>query len=79
MNMSYEYEPKRFNIPSGSYFPDFRIDSAYIEVKGQMREDARQKIEEFRAHYPDEVLVLIDTPMYRQIEREFKSRIPEWE
>lgn len=79
MHMEYEYEPAGFTLPSGRYTPDFLVDGMYIEVKGQMREDAKRKIDEFRAEHPDKVLVVIDPPMYRQIEREFRDRIPEWE
>ena len=79
MHLDYQYEPEQFEILSGVYIPDFRVDGTYIEVKGWMRDDARQKIEEFRSTYPSKSLVLIDQEMYRHIEREFRTRIPEWE
>lgn len=79
MHYDYQYEPDRFHLPSGTYIPDFRVNDTYIEVKGWMRDDAERKIEEFRTAYPDKTLVLIDPTMYRQIEREFRGRIPAWE
>ncbi|MDP9358850.1 MAG: hypothetical protein M3R02_26945 [Chloroflexota bacterium] len=44
-----------------------------------MKPDAAAKIEAFRRLYPGEVLVVLDVVLYRQIEREFADRIPEWE
>jgi YHS domain-containing protein len=80
MHIPYEYEPRAFGLESSVYIPDLRVAGSYwIEVKGFMRPHSAAKLDEFRMRFPGETLVLVDRAMYRAIEREWASRIPEWE
>lgn len=79
MGWSYEFEPRRFDIGGASYTPDFHVNGYWVEVKGQWRPGAAEKIESFHRLYPDETLIVVDGDLYRKIADEFKDRIPEWE
>ena len=80
MGLAWEYESTAFACGDTFYTPDFRIGNSYwVEVKGYLTDTARQKIETFRALYPEETLVIVDRPIYRAMQREWEPRIPEWE
>ena len=83
------YEPRRFqfdDIKRGtrSYLPDFCVtflDGTYEwwEVKGYWTSKAKTAVKRFRARYPEETLIILDGPKYKEITKEFKDKIPEWE
>jgi hypothetical protein len=84
----WDYEAKTFtfNVQRGnrSYTPDFKVyltptTYEWHEVKGWMDNDSRVKLKRFAKYYPNEDLVLIDKDMYRKIEAEYASAIPNWE
>lgn len=85
---SWEYEPKIFEYPvkrgNRLYKPDFLVHypdgtHAWHEVKGWMDNDSRIKLKRFGIHYPEEVMVLVDSKEYKRIEREYRDQIPMWE
>ncbi len=78
LHTPYDYECRSFDLGGTFYRPDIWV-GYWIEVKGEMKPDAAAKIEAFRWLYPNEALVVLDVSLYRQIEREFTDRIPEWE
>lgn len=87
-NISWKFEPKRFQFPddgSGiiSYCPDFYLDSVdlWVEVKGWMDDNSRIRIEKFRKYYPTEFekLVIIGEKEYLCIEKIYSRTIHMWE
>ena len=48
-NIKWEYEPKTFDLGNTTYTPDFYLpeSNGYIEIKGYLTEEAKQKIEKF--------------------------------
>lgn len=83
------YEPKTFvfhGVTRGSltYTPDFLVtenDGAekYHEVKGWMTSQSRTKLKRMAKHYPEEIIILIDEPQYRSIEKMVSGIVPNWE
>ena len=80
MGFPYEYEPRMFDVGGTYYTPDILVDGSFwIEVKGYMRPAAAEKIAAFLSAYPEEVLVIVDRPVYDAMAREWAGRIPTWE
>lgn len=85
----WEYEPETFwfeNIKRGvrSYLPDFRITEndgrqVYHEVKGWMDSRSRTTLKRMKKYYPDVPLVLIDSKIYKAIQRDVRAIVPDWE
>lgn len=85
---SWEFEPQTFVFHGEtrgaiSYLPDFKIinnngSHEWHEVKGWMTPKDRTKLKRMAKHYPDEKVVLIDGPVYKEISK-WKSMIPGWE
>lgn len=85
----WDYEPVCFEftkIKKGNryYTPDFRvwaIDGSYVwhEVKGWMDRPSKTKLTRFARYFPDEKLVLIDGPVYRDVATKVSHLIPGWE
>ena len=78
LGVPWEYEVKAFPLPGGvTYRPDFYLPSQnlWVEVKGQMREKARRKIELFREAYPGTKLVIFDKPKHDRILQFFGTSI----
>ena len=54
-NIKWEYEPKWFRLEKSntSYMPDFYLPETneYIEIKGYMRQENKEKMEEFKEQY----------------------------
>lgn len=85
----WQHEPKTFwfeGIKRGcvSYLPDFFVvensgAEAYHEVKGWMDDRSKTKIKRMAKYYPDVKLVVIDTPVYKNIEKNVSSFISGWE
>lgn len=81
MGLAYDYEPRSFRCGGVSYTPDLWVPSwgCWVEIKGWWRPGSEEKLAAFRAHYPDERLVVLDRPLYQAMQREWAPRIPEWE
>lgn len=80
MEIPYEYEPKVFDLGDCRYLPDFRIAGTYwVEIKGWATEASLSKVEKFRQLYPDQHIEVVGADLYKQLEREWKDRIPQWE
>lgn len=80
-NIKWEYEPQTFDLSNGtSYTPDFKIDEKkFVELKGWLDNDSKQKIELFLKEYPDYELDLIGETEYYSLRNLFKHKIPNWE
>lgn len=85
INKKYQYEAKTFEItlPNGikaTYTPDFLVENIeWHELKGWENRSEIKKWELFEQQYPNEKLIIIDRNKYKQIEKEFKYIIPNWE
>jgi hypothetical protein len=86
---SWEYEPKTFifyDIKKGtrSYTPDFLLNypdgkEEFVEVKGRMDSVSKTKLKRMAKYYPEYTVKLIDSTLYKQIEKQYKGLIPNWE
>jgi len=80
MGMTYQYEPRTFNLGDVSYTPDLLVNGQYwIEVKGWLTDVAAAKMSRFREVYPSETLIVVDKHLYAAMAREWADRIPNWE
>jgi hypothetical protein len=87
--LKWEFEPDTFEfhkIRRGSkfYTPDFKVfeidgSYAYHEVKGYMDSRSATKIKRMRKYYPNEKLIIVDSPAYRSIAKQMKNILPGWE
>jgi hypothetical protein len=76
LNVLWEYEPKRFNVISGTYAPDFLINGCmWWEVKGFMRSQDKAKVESFLSLYPNEKFKIIGQREIEQIEYYIKNEM----
>lgn len=84
----WEYEVDTFDFPvkrgNTRYLPDFKITNIdgsieYHEVKGHMDSDSAVKLKRMAKYYPGVKLVLIDAPVYRELDQQLKHLIPNWE
>lgn len=75
----WKYEPQTFVLREISYTPDFLIYDTYLEIKGVYLKNSGEKIRRFKETYPELKYFLIDSKMYRQIERVYHLIIPNWE
>lgn len=84
-NISFIYESKKFILPYNGdtlvYIPDFYLPDTdtYIEVKGFWRKNSKLKVQLFREQYPDKLLIIIDKPIYKQLQKEYQNQITKWE
>lgn len=81
---SWEFESDIFDLPSGRYLPDFRVESidgsiAYHEVKGYMTDVAREKLQDMSTERPDVKVVLIGPETYAALESTYAGSIVNWE
>lgn len=84
MNIKWQYEPKRFKLSNGRhYVPDFYLLELdmWIELKGFMRFDAKEKIEFFQKEYPDLKFKVImqNSIEWKYIVDEYSLEISNWE
>lgn len=87
--LRFEYEPDTFwfeQIKRGcrSYTPDFKVWTSaekyeYHEVKGYMDQKSRTKLDRMKRYYPNEKVVLIDEPYYKDLKNKLSRMIPNWE
>lgn len=77
----WEYEPCSFQLDEiTSYTPDFLVDGmTYYELKGRWYEGHVEKIAKFREKYPEIPFVLIEEREYRDLSKQYKAKISEWE
>lgn len=79
LNREYQYEAYTFKLSNGkTYVPDFYDvkRKIFYEIKGQMRNDAKEKIELFKKDYPNIKLHVIDRPKYIKIYMKYKDVFP---
>lgn len=67
MMLTWDYECQTFDVGDFTYTPDFWVveEQRFIEVKGYLRENERQKIEKFRSIYPQVGYVLATSDVLR--------------
>lgn len=85
----WEHEPETFwfdGIKRGvmSYLPDFRVTEndgsiVFHEVKGWMDDRSKTKIKRMAKYHPEVKLIVIDSKIYKSIEKKAKFLIREWE
>lgn len=85
----WEYEPDTFDfvaIKRGTkfYTPDFKVfhnngSVEYHEVKGYMDAKSITRHKRMSKYFPDITIVMIDSPVYKRLERRVASLIPNWE
>lgn len=65
------YEPKRFRLSTTSYLPDFFVPTmkCYVEIKGWLDPNSKEKIRLFREEHPELPVVVITEKLLKQFER----------
>ena len=81
---AYEYEKTFFRLSNGTrYVPDFYLPEhdLYIEVKGWLNDNNKEKYKLFRDDYPDIKwkLLEIQSDEWKELSRKYAPSIPEWE
>jgi len=84
MKIKWEYEPEIFKLSSGKsylidwYLPEFGM---YVETKGYMWDDDKEKIELFKKEHSDKHLKVLmqDSDEWKEIHKFGKENIKEWE
>jgi len=86
---AWEYEPDTFYFEAikrgtRSYTPDFKIFENsgriyYLEVKGWMDDRSKVKLSRMRKYYPNIEIDLMDETRYRNLAKQLKPLIPNWE
>lgn len=76
----FEYEKHKIEVENGhKYVPDFRLmNGTFVEVKGLSTRSNLWKFEDAVRRYPDKNFVLVDKPVYKILEREYRH-LPGWE
>jgi len=71
MGIPWEYEPRRFDLGSRTYLPDFYLpdNGAYWEVKGWLGPKSQETVQLFRRTYPDLPLVVVGKAVLLALER----------
>jgi len=74
--IAWEYEPKRFNLGTCSYLPDFYLPGlgVYWEVKGYFGRESQKKIELFRSMHPETPLVVATESIIAMMENTALNR-----
>jgi hypothetical protein len=70
--VAWQYEPRRFDLGSCSYLPDFYLPEfgAYVEVKGYFSPESQTKVALFRASHPEYPLVVVMRQLIERLEQE---------
>ncbi len=78
---TWEYEPRSFQLDeTTSYTPDFLVDgTTYYELKGRWYDGHAEKVAKFREKHPELSFVLIEEREYRELSKQYKMQISEWE
>lgn len=87
--LDWKHEPKTFwfeGIKRGclSYLPDFWVldaenNESYHEVKGWMDDRSKTKIKRMSKYHPNIKLIVIDTKLYKSLEKSMSCLISGWE
>lgn len=80
----WEYEPTRFDLGECTYLPDFKVyDSKagdyFVEIKGMFMDVDKKKFKLFSEKYPEVRLQVIEEKQYKNLQKEFSSKIQNWE
>ncbi len=76
----WSYESDTFLLdPTSSYTPDFLSEGTYYELKGRWYEGHREKVVKFQEQHPDLLFVIIEEREYRELSKQYKMLIPNWE
>lgn len=81
-NKTYEFEKKRFQLSNGTYYiPDFYVieENCFYEIKGYFIDDAKYKFELFKKEYPHIKIKLIYHNEYKDLCKQYKNKIANWE
>lgn len=93
-NITWKYEPYFVNLKPPAYMnldnnnlanminylPDFELeDGTIIEVKGFWDSRSKLNVSQFMEQHPDAKYLVIDSDMYRCIDRKYRQIIPNWE
>lgn len=86
-HVRYRFEYKRFYMKNGdSYLPDFLLltednpwHCKWIEIKGLWHRGDKRRIISFMNEFPEETLHIITGKEYRQLAKQYKKLIPNWE
>ena len=80
MNMSYVYEPDKFEyVVTHSYTPDFRITSnIYVETKGVLDASDRSKMIQIKKQHPKLVIVLCFMNPNLKLKKTSKTTYRQW-
>jgi len=76
------FEPQRFDLGECTYLPDFYLpdEDRWIEIKGYVRPEKEEKVAyQLKEFSKTHNLTIIGIKQYKQLEREFKYLIPNWE
>lgn len=86
--LRWEYEIDLFEFPvkrgSKFYTPDFKVWTSessyyYIEVKGYMDQPSRTKLKRMGIYFPKERVEVLGREEYRELEKQFRDKLPNWE
>jgi len=86
--LDWKFEPCRFDFPvkrgNNSYLPDFWVKNKngseeWWEVKGYFNQGSRTKMKRFLKFFPAEKLVIIDKNAYREIAKQCRNLVVNWE
>lgn len=60
-NLTWKYEPKRFELEDRTYAPDFYVGkwNSYIEIKGWFHERHKETVRQFKNNYPSIKLIVL--------------------
>lgn len=86
--LDWEFEPETFffeGVRQGhtSYLPDFKVTypdgtHAWHEVKGWMDPGSKTKLARMAKYFPEEKIYVVDSEVYKTIERNLSHTIPGW-
>lgn len=81
LNVKWVHQPKRFQLESQKYTPDFYLPEhdIYIEIKNFLSDYSKDRDMQFRKLYPKEKLILILKNDYRELQNKYSEKIKGWE
>ena len=81
LDITWEYQPKTFNLMTQNYTPDFYLPQydLYVEIKNFLSDYSAVRDQKFRQLYPHLKLLLILKENYLKLQDSFAAHIPNWE
>ena len=85
---SWSYEAKVFTFPvkrgTTEYRPDFLVTESdgtqtWHETKGYLDAKSKTQLKRMAKYYPEEKIVLVDSKVYKDLEKMFSRVIENWE